>query len=568
MHNLKNLGIRVRHFKCFEDWQGIDAIYPINLIVGRNNAGKSTVLDLVSIAVRGGLDAPRLARGGHTPQSWHESRITADQIEETFDGSLQITTLGSQTREFALRNCIGLRAISIITPGQAQEELVLNGDKRVEDPVMLAVVKSVLNRQGWPLSQLVVARLRADRDVRPEKPTACDHVGEDGEHATRLVERYLNETAHHELVENVIVSDLNTILQPDWRFSRIFPKRRLDGQWELELEDSHRKVVPLSHTGSGLKTLLLVLVNLHLVPHAKSKPLSRFVFCFEELENNLHPAVQRRLFRFLLDKAVKEHCHFFVTTHSNAVIDLFAKEDEAQILHVVHDGEEAKVRPVSTYLHQCRVLDDLDVRASDLLQANVLVWVEGPSDRLYFNRWIELWSGGMLKEQVHYQCVWYGGSLLADVTFGPGDMAPRDPAASDPCEGLLTALRVNRHAVVLMDSDRRDAGDPLKPRVERVCQELREIDGVAWVTAGREVENYIPVQALQEAIGTPELSAAGQYADVFEHLGGRKQRKVDLAHLVVPYLTKEMLQATYDLPEMLDRVCKQIRAWNGMLDGA
>jgi uncharacterized protein (TIGR03067 family) len=91
----------------------------------------------------------------------------------------------------------------------------------------------------------------------------------------------------------------------------------------------------------------------------------------------------------------------------------------------------------------------------------------------------------------------------------------------------------------------------------------------AWpgVTAGREIENYIPVEALRAALGKPELAAPEQDGDVFAHVG-TKDRKLELAHLIVPRLTKEMLQGTYDLPAQLDRVCRQIRTWNGQPEGA
>ena len=55
------------------------------------------------------------------------------------------------------------------------------------------------------------------------------------------------------------------------------------------------RIVPgVSHTGSGIKTILLVLVFLYLVPRIERRTLADYVFGFEELENNLHPALQRR----------------------------------------------------------------------------------------------------------------------------------------------------------------------------------------------------------------------------------------------------------------------------------
>ena len=47
------------HFKghlCFqEEWAGFDAIKPINVIIGRNNSGKSHLLDLVDALAQGNL---------------------------------------------------------------------------------------------------------------------------------------------------------------------------------------------------------------------------------------------------------------------------------------------------------------------------------------------------------------------------------------------------------------------------------------------------------------------------------------------------------------------------------
>ena len=47
------IGICVANYKSFgNEPQGFDAIYPINLIVGRNNTGKSAMLDIVAYAMQ------------------------------------------------------------------------------------------------------------------------------------------------------------------------------------------------------------------------------------------------------------------------------------------------------------------------------------------------------------------------------------------------------------------------------------------------------------------------------------------------------------------------------------
>ena len=49
-----------------------------------------------------------------------------------------------------------------------------------------------------------------------------------------------------------------------------------------------------------------MLVNLILIPNLPENEERIFVFAFEELENNLHPALQRRVFDFICQYAESE----------------------------------------------------------------------------------------------------------------------------------------------------------------------------------------------------------------------------------------------------------------------
>src|SRR5512132_2805341 len=108
---------------------------------------------------------------------------------------------------------------------------------------------------------------------------------------------------------------------------------------------------------------------------------------------------------------------------------------------------------------------------------------EGPSDRLYFNRWIDLWSKGELKEGTHYQCVFYVGRLLAHLS------AIQDEAEKDKGVNIL---KVNSHAILLLDSNKNNDADTLNDTKKRLIAEIDSVGGYSWVTFGREVENYIP----------------------------------------------------------------------------
>lgn len=77
------------------------------------------------------------------------------------------------------------------------------------------------------------------------------------------------------------------------------------------------------------------------------------------------------------------------------------------------------------------MLEGLGVRPSDLCLAAGLVWVEGPSDRTYLNRWLSLWCKDNhcihepFEENIHYAYAMYGGALLSTTPALPRTMLSR-----------------------------------------------------------------------------------------------------------------------------------------------
>jgi putative ATP-dependent endonuclease of the OLD family len=252
-----------------------------------------------------------------------------------------------------------------------------------------------------------------------------------------------------------------------------------------------------------------------------------------------------------------------LTTHSNVAIDFFANDNVSQIVHVTHDRQQAKVRSVTTYVDNRGILDDLDVRASDLLQSNGVVWLEGPSDRLYFNRWMELYTDGEIREGAHYQCVFYGGRLLAHLSAD-------DPLVDE--DEVVKIFRVNRNALIIMDSDRRKAGQHLNGTKRRIIREVEDVGDMAWVTAGKEVENYIPGDALRSLCSNDDLPPLKRYADLKEYLNGIEsdegerfvRNKVLFAEKVLPHITKDNLAEVLDLEDKISKAYRRILEWNGV----
>lgn len=50
---MKDISIKISNYKCFGNTpQGFDIIKPVNILIGRNNSGKSSLLDLVNYVVK------------------------------------------------------------------------------------------------------------------------------------------------------------------------------------------------------------------------------------------------------------------------------------------------------------------------------------------------------------------------------------------------------------------------------------------------------------------------------------------------------------------------------------
>lgn len=558
MIGLESIAIRISNYKCFgADEYGYDQILPINLIIGRNNSGKSTLLELIDYATSP-KDMKPLGHNGQTPRVLLSDLLTENKLRMVFSDTKSEGPIPGNhwnwgkkwvgKRVFWELKHKGVAFVSIDPPFGMRDFTNYESD--------------LANKMGNPFADYIFKRLLADRDITPERDSDTLGILSNGRGVTNAIQNYINKAAlPSALIEQTLLNELNSIFEPDGSFTDIVVQQSGDN-WEVYLEEAEKVRVPLSHTGSGLKTILLVLAFLHLIPRIESKPLSTYLFGFEELENNLHPALQRRLLLYLRKTAMEKGCAFFLTTHSNVAIDLFANDDKAQILHITHNRKCASVKRVTTYVENKGILDDLDVRASDLLQANGIVWLEGPSDKLYFNRWIELFSEGKLKEGAHYQCVFYGGRLLAHLSASDPDVNPDD---------AVKILRVNRNAILLVDSDMKKKADSINSTKQRMISETEAFGGMAWLTAGKEIENYIPHNTIASLYGNHNLPPLRRYQDMSSYLDriksgeGKKflRNKVLFAEQVCQHLSKEDVINKLDLGKQIIKACDFICRWNG-----
>jgi predicted ATP-dependent endonuclease of OLD family len=189
----------------------------------------------------------------------------------------------------------------------------------------------------------------------------------------------------------------------------------------------HQKRLPLECYGTGVHQLVILCAALAMHDN--------YIVCIEEPEIHLHPELQHKFIQFIADETTNQ---YFITTHSSVFLDT---RMDVGIYHVVNDGTKSTVVRIEATPQARRVLEDLGYKASDLLQANCVVWVEGSSDRIYLNGWLRLMAPGLI-EGIHYAITFYGGKVLAHFT-----------GSDAPDEDLVEVFRINRHAIFVMDRD-------------------------------------------------------------------------------------------------------------------
>ncbi len=569
--------ISFKGHRCFKtEWAGFASIKPINVIIGRNNTGKSHLLDLAEV----------LCTGEFQKRPW-SFRCKGTLQERDLSGRFKKDTSGGEL-DGNFWNDHGRHFVGIEMTWETGEQATPTAFSFQKDfdhaspfgerstTARLGLLAEIAKTVTHQLTGTSFRRLLADRDIRTEQPDNTMTLAADGTGATNIIRRYIVTSSPQfprEVIQRDLLAALNDIFGSDGHFTEIQVKfhdealpGRHQGHWEVYLGEEKKGLIPLSSSGSGLKTVILVLLNLLVVPEIERKPKSKFTFAFEELENNLHPALLRRLFGFLERYAKNENASVFLTTHSSTALDLFGVSENAQIIHVTHDGEAARATTVSAHFDHLGVISELGAKPSDLLQANGIIWVEGPSDCIYVNRWLDLFTNGRLQEGRDYQCAFYGGSLLARTQFTSPEEAEKE---------LVNLFRVNPNIVVICDGDRTAVGARVKDRVRRIRAEVKAIPGAhIWVTTAREIENYIPGSVLSKAVDLTALPDPDQYQMFFPRKGSpgssyietKMNRKgidkMDLAVLGVKHMDRAMMESRFEWATQMKAIVERIDSWN------
>lgn len=569
-------GFGIANYRSF-DATGfiVEDIKKINVFIGKNNSGKSNILRAIR-ALRG-IKKPAMPQGKSTDYRGGLGLIPEiDSYERNGAPPTAIVVLvpeelvqSDEALRKRVREAGGLSIQWNTGTGQSDLGQALEGWKD-KDLIHLRRDLTGSNYMGTPRREQVLSNLvepllqravqalrvfdrliyvESFREIRKAEPAAADDVSFDGHN---VIERL--RVMQHPKIGKDRDRDTFDRIQQFVRGLLVEPKLYMEVPTEEEAiyVSMHNKRLPLSSYGTGVHQLVILCAALAMYDD--------YVVCIEEPEIHLHPELQRKFVEFIADNT---NNRYFITTHSNVFLD--ARPDVA-IYHVSHDGTKSIVSRADTTPKARDILTDMGYKASDLLQANGVIWVEGPSDRIYLNRWLELLCPE-LAEGIHYSVAFYGGKNLAHFS-----------AADDPADDLVEVLRINRHAVFVMDRDRDYTGARLNATKERIVKEIGEDS--CWVTQGREIENYLRAELLENYLGEKCRNPIKISFDENARLGESIAQAVNGTGTSIPYDSRKVVYArefsarmtdgdldVLDLREWAGKIVGHIRRWNHMANG-
>jgi len=112
----------------------------------------------------------------------------------------------------------------------------------------------------------------------------------------------------------------------------------------------------------------------------------KYTICIiEEPEVHLHPKLQRILAKRIQEIADRKSLQLFISTHSTVFLDVEIWHENTANLYVT-DGAGVK-----EFSRTAELLAIMGIRPGDVFHANGVIWIEGPSDRIFIKHRLKLY---------------------------------------------------------------------------------------------------------------------------------------------------------------------------------
>lgn len=491
----------VEGFKPVEE-AAFDSIEELSVLIGKNDAGKSSFLEAFEIF----LSEKGKPERSHFHMHEAEEIVLSGLFEDIPDELSELLDDSIDTSNRTLRISRRYEYREGTTPSRdtylrEEENHQLSTGTVVDDGDRLN--KSNSRERIWSFLPESIY-IPADRDISEETKFKSDTW------IDRLLNPLLSDSESllekRESLEEELQEEMGVL--SDQIEGRLVSRMKSISEVEVDPGDvdlgkafspsitvkdhSSETYVPVGERGSGVGSMLV----LSLVEAYRERHVNEGYFLlFEEPGVCLHPEAKREMLGSLKQIA-RSGGQIMLSTHSPIFIDRRGRGD----LHLVQrNNGKTSIRKVDEdYLS---AVEELGARNSDILQTDFVIYTEGPSD-------------ASILETVAREYIddWERKNITIQHLGGTGNIRSCDP------EDLV---EINHNFCFLLDSDRQHEADTPSDAVQQIqadCEGL-QADVFVHILEKREIENYFSASGINQELGlSVNTDFVGDYDDIPEKL--------------------------------------------------
>ncbi|MBN8230820.1 AAA family ATPase [Corallococcus macrosporus] len=326
---------RIQGFRAFRDLE-IPRLGRVNLIVGKNNVGKTTLLEAIKVYAAGLEAAWELREVLERRQEIQRSTLR-DKIYLSIDIDRLFFRGPPKDRPKSIRlgplqgdKELRIQSGRLVIPVQSQDpdvrsHFVMEGDARFYEELQSEEALEIRYGSSPPrrsrlraLNDAIAAStVEARRKSHPElrDSLVCNYVPVRG----------LNSSSIGTLWDNIVltaneqstVEALRLILPDIERVSLIEDPRQPGMRYALVARTGQSSPEPLLSMGDGMTRIFELALGL--------VSSGNGLFLVDEIENGIHYSIREQLWRFIFEAASQLNVQVFATTHSWDCISAFQK---------------------------------------------------------------------------------------------------------------------------------------------------------------------------------------------------------------------------------------------------
>ena len=586
--------LKLRNFRCYEDEICIE-FDAIAVLLGRNDAGKSSLLDALNIFFEGESapdkdDVPVRSDDAQIYISCAFSKVPSQVVLDiqhptdlaseyllNSEGFLEITKVYDCSLSKPKLSKIFACAVHPTTAKYNDLLSLTNRDLKqrasylgvnlesVNQTVNTAIRRAiwshgeVLNEQGTEVELLkadganvweqvkkslpVYALFKSDRTSTDQDAEAQDPMKTAIKEAIKSQEDALNLIASRvkDEVQEIADRTVGKIKEMNPELANQLTPRVTNKKWDtlFSVNLTGDEDIPINKRGSGTRRLFLL--NFFRAKAEKEAEGNDrgVIYAIEEPETSQHPHNQIILVKALEDLAERTECQVLVSTHSPALARRFSQNtlrlvDKTGAYPVIlHGREDATIKKIVKSLG---VLPDHNVRA--------FFGVEGKNDIAFL----------ITISKILHQAGEAIPDLAQEESSGRLVFVPLGGSNLDLWVSRFQ--KFNLPEFYLID---RDSAPTDRPKNEHLAQEMHARENcTVWITKQREIENYIHPEAIRECY--PDYSGIGDGSEDVPELLAKAIHDISESNATWEVMKADQEKAGRKISNAKRKLCNEIAA--------